>query len=78
MEAFSLFFKGAFICLSVHSSVRISISPATDVSWHFLNTPDFLSDLLILIFFDVMDFLWNLLLLLVVKVIFFLNFFVNW
>lgn len=41
MEAFSLFLfsfllQTAFIRLGVHSSVRIPISPATDVSWHFL------------------------------------------
>lgn len=36
-----------FIRLSVHSSVRISISPATDVSWHLLPTHGFLSGHLI-------------------------------
>lgn len=45
MEAFSLFFflQTAFIHLSVHSSVRISISPAIVVSWHFPPLRTFLS-----------------------------------
>ena len=38
MEAFSLFFfVPPFICLNVHSGVRLPSSPAT-VSWHFLPT----------------------------------------
>lgn len=77
MEAFSLFFcffQTAFICLSVHSSVRNSISPATDVSWHFLPTHDFLSGHLIqtlLWIYRLYNFIWNLFLFTSYEVVFF-------
>lgn len=49
MEAFSLFFplQTPFIHLSVRSSVRISVSPATDVYWYFLPAHSSLSGHLI-------------------------------